>query len=804
MVRVRFATTVAWVFLCTVGAQAGVLSGVVADPDGRPVEQARVELTPRAGGAPLIAESDSSGGFQFERLAAGTYLLEAASSDAELRRTLTVEYAGGDERLDVGLELTAQRTEVVVSSTFGPETVFETAKAIDAVTDKETERRNEVFVAEAIRHLPGVRVKQLRGPGGLTKIQIRGQRNQDTSLLIDGFRFRDAAGTQSDATAFYQDMNLVDASRVELLRGSGSSLYGTNAMAGVVNVVSDPGGGRPHGEIRGEGGGLGLWRGTARAGGGAFDNRLLYSGGFSHLNVTEGVDGDDAHRNSSVQGFAKVFVNPKSSISGRIWATDGFSALNESPAVPAELAANHPASGPIQARALPFDQVDRYARGETFAPGSATFVPAFNDPDTRRTSAFLAYAFAFEQRPTPNASWRATYSGVDTRRSFRDGPAGRSQFDPVFSSLTRQEGRTDTLQVRGDLRRDVHHVTGGYEFEREDFFNRNTDENPDLALRPNAVADAGMDSHAMFAQDQMRLLDGRLQIALSGRAQWFRLSTPSFTGDQNPYSGAAVETPDAAYTGDVAAAYFFRESGTKLRAHFGNAYRAPSNYERFGSSFFFGSFSFWGDPRLGPERSTSVDFGLDQWLADDKLKLSATVFYTDLRDTIVFDFGFTDPETDPFGRGGGYRSLGGALARGFELSASAKPSRSTTLTANYTYSNSDSDTPTVPGTDFRQMLGVSDHLANFTAMQRVGRRLDVTFDLFWASDYPLRLFGASERFIFDGPLKADAVVSYTIPLADGPDLRLYGKVENLLDRTYFEDGFQTPGAWGVGGVEVRF
>jgi len=799
------AAAMAALFLfCCADVRAQVLTGIVSDPEGRPVAEARLELTPRGGGVPRVVESDDSGAYQFERLPAGGYLLEAAAADHELRRTLAVDHQGADQTLDVQLELVAQRTEVVVSSTFGPETVFESAKAVDVVTADEIERRNEFTLGEALRHLPGIRIKQQRGPGGFTKVQVRGQRNQDTALLIDGFRFRDAAGTQGDATAFYQDMNIVDASRVELLRGSGSSLYGTNAMAGVVNIVSDPGGGRPHGELRAEGGGLGFLRGTARAGGGAFDNQLLYSGGFSHVNVTDGVDGFDPHRNTSGHGFAKAFVNPKSSLSGRIWASDVFSALNESPTLPAEVVANHPASGPIPARGLAPDQVARFARGESFNPGNATFVPAFNDPDTRRTSAFLAYAVAFEQRPSPNVSWRASYSGVDTRRSFRDGPAGRSAFDPAFSSIARQEGRTDTLQLRGDIRRDVHHVTGGYEFEQESFSNFDTDENPDLSLRPNASAEVELRSNALFAQDQMRLLDGRLQIALSGRAQLFSLSTPTFSGTTNPYRGVAVDSPETALTGDVAAAYFFRESGTKFRAHFGNAYRAPSNYERFGSSFFFGEFNFWGDPRLSPERSTSIDFGIDQWLADDKLKVSATVFYTDLSETIVFDFGFIDSETDPFHRRGGYRNLGGALARGVEFSASAKPSRATTLTANYTYSNSDSDTPTVPGTDFRQMLGVSDHLVNLTAMQRIGRRLDVTFDLFWASDYPLRLFGASERLVFDGPLKADAVVSYTIPLADGPDLRFYGKIENLLDRTYFEDGFQTPGAWGVGGLEIRF
>jgi outer membrane cobalamin receptor len=113
-------------------------------------------------------------------------------------------------------------------------------------------------------------------------------RSSDTALLIDGLRFRDAAGTQGDASGFFQDMTIVDTERIEFLRGSGSSLYGSHAMAGVINVNSSQGGGKTHGEIRAEGGGLGLLRGVARVGGGLADNRFIYSGGFSHLNVTDG------------------------------------------------------------------------------------------------------------------------------------------------------------------------------------------------------------------------------------------------------------------------------------------------------------------------------------------------------------------------------------------------------------------------------------------------------------------------------------------------------------------------------------
>lgn len=792
------------VFLLADPLSAQSLSGRVLDPQDAVVAEAELRLYSRADGSVRSARSGREGAYAFERLAQGDYLLEAEAARSALRGSVEIRIDSEDLNSDIRLDVAAQRTEVLVSASFAPQSVFETAKAVDAVDADEINRRDEFALGEAIRHLPGVRVQSQRGPGGLTAIRIRGMRNQDTSLLVDGMRFRDSAGLQGDATAFFQDMQIVDAGRVELLRGAGSSIYGSHAMAGAINIVTDSGGGRPHGEIRAEGGGLGFLRGKARLGGGALDERLLYSGGFSHLNVTEGVDGFDPYRNTSGHGFAKLALTPKASLSGRVWATDAFSALNESPTFDPAVTANHPASGPIPARALPGPETARFARGEPISAGNATFIPGFNDPDNHRTGAFLATAVVFEHRPTPVASWRLSYHGVDTNRSFRDGPAGRSAFDPVFSNESRIEGRTDTVQARADLRKGVHHATLGYELERESYFNRETDENPDALLRPNAVSDVDMASHAVFAQDQMRLFDGRLQLALSGRTQGFRLGDAFFTGPDNPYQGADVEAPRAAFTGDAAAAYFLRSTSTKLRAHVGNSYRAPSSFERFGGTFFFGAFSFWGDTRLNPERSASVDFGIDQWLARERVQLSATAFYTSLQETIVFDFGVIDPTTDPFGRGGGYRNAGGGLTRGVELSASVSPVRATTLSANYTHQNADSRTPTVAGTGFHKMLGVSDHLFNLTLLQRIGSRVDVTFDFFAASELSQQFFGAADRLVFAGPKKADISTGYRIPMSDRVDLRLYGQLENVFDQEYYEVGFQTPGRWGRAGLEVQF
>ena len=65
---------------------------------------------------------------------------------------------------------------------------------------------------------------------------------------------------------------------------------------------------------------------------------------------------------------------------------------------------------------------------------------------------------------------------------------------------------------------------------------------------------------------------------------------------------------------------------TKLRLHVGNGYRVPSLYERFGSYFFLGTFFPLGNPQLKPERSIAVDGGVEQYLANERVKLTGTLF----------------------------------------------------------------------------------------------------------------------------------------------------------------------------------
>ena len=773
---------------------ADSLTGRVLDPQGEAVANTDLTLFDRNSGELHKASSSVKGEYGFQNIPAGTYLMEAQTSAASMTTSETVTVSGATSK-DVTLSIARPTIRVEVTATNTPLSEQEVAKVIDVVDAQEINARDEFSIAEVVRNVPGVRVRQQGGPGGFTAIQTRGLRNYDTAVLIDGLRFRDGAGLQGDATAFIEDMMVVDTSRIEYLRGSGSALYGTNALSGVINVNSNQGGGSTRGSIRAEGGGLGMLRGAANIGGGAADDRLVYSGGFSHLNVVNGIRGNTPYRNSSGQAFGKFRIKPKMSLSGRFWGSDALLRSLTNAAFPSSVTANFPASGAVKAIPLAESQVALYEKGLPFSAGNATFVPSVSDPDGRQASSFVAAAVIFNHELTENSSYRLSYQGVRTNRTLGNGPAGTSGFEPLTSESSRFDGRTHTVQARLDSRIGRYNLINvGYEFERENYLNVETGANINIDNQ----------NHAFFGQDQLQLMDGRLQIAASGRIQYFRLQGLQVAGQQNPYSGVTVQNPDNAYTGDVSVAYFIRSSQTKLRGHAGNSYRAPSPYERFGASYFSGFYSYYGDPRLKPEHATAFDFGLDQWLMNSKVRLGATFFYTNLRDTIIFDFA-NFPSNDPFGRFGGYEnSKGGGIARGVELSTQITPTSKTNVQFNYTFTNANSRAPTI-GTSFFETLGVSKHQFSAVATQHLTRRLSVTFDYFIAGEYSYSPFGANgRRLIFSGPNKADFVANYSIPVGDKRSVDVYGKLENAFDVRYFELGSTTPGIWGIGGIKFNF
>jgi vitamin B12 transporter len=788
-----------------VADDAATIIGRVLDAQGAGVAGALVTLYARSPVVRLTTRADASGAYRFERLAAGEYLIEAdargfAPASAQRVRVRANESATTDVRLEVA---SLREEAVVVTASDTAQAVDEVSKSLTTVTRHEMEERDEFSVAEALRDVPGLRVQQLGGPGSLFTIKARGLRNEDTAILLDGMRLRDPSAPQGDFSGYLSDLDVVNLDRVEVLRGSGSSLYGTNAIGGVVNLVTEEGGGQTRGELLAEGGSLGFFRGRAQLAGGTHSNRFAYSLGASHRNVTRGVDGHDASRNTSLQGRALFRLTPTATLTARGYFSDSFVQLNDDPR---PIVGTLPTVGVINAIPISLSELRRFESGvpaSRLSNGGATFIPSANDPDNARATRFFSGALRFNHRPTEKFGYTISYQGNTTHGVFTDGPAGTG-FEPAGSTRTDFDGRAHTLNARADLLVGTHNIiTAGYEFERETFINRQFPE----SASDNFALTVSERSHALFAQDQVRLLNDRLQLSAGFRAQFFNLNAPRFTPSASaPYTNIAFASPPNAYTGDGSIAYFFPRTNTKLRGHVGNGYRAPSLFERFGASFsnLFG-FSAFGDPRLAPERSISFDAGIDQTLAHNRVRASATYFYTRLQETILFDFTGLVSQPDPFGRFGGYVNTRGGLARGVELEFDAAPTRTLDVRASYTFTNSDERTPRVGQI---RAFAIPDHVFSIVATERLTSRVFFNFDLAATSNYLAPIFDpssfASLVYRFNGATKADAGASYRLPLNESRSLRFFGVVENLFGNTIYESGFRTAGRTARAGAQFSF
>ena len=788
--------------LCAQVATTHSLAGRVVDPSGAAVPGAAVRLFNRTHDLELTSISNDSGGFRFDRLLRGEYLIEARTDALDRANPLSVSVGGpGSREVTLSLQVRGLSTAVSVTSSATPLSDDEAGKAMDVIDAPELARRGEITFSESIRATPGVRVQQLGGPGSFTRVLTRGLRAYDSAVTVDGVRFRDAGAVQADATAFLGDLLVIDADRIEVLRGSGSSLYGSNAIGGVFNLVTDQGGGPLRGELSAEGGGLGLFRGLARFAGGARENRIQYSAGAAHLDVNGGIDGIENVRNTGGQGSILFRPTAGTALSARLLAHDSTVGLTSNPQA-APLSNLPPGNVPVPAIALAPAQIRLLEQGQPVVWGNATFAPNLRDPDARRYAQFYSSLVQWTQQISGRANYRVLWHRFDSTRDNVNGQRGAG-YQPFVESSNLFGGRYDTLQARTDLSLSRANLfTAGYEWEREDYDNWARDWNPDPTFRVDARSRANQRSHALFLQDQARFLSDRLIVNVSGRLQHFNLRPPKFEGGAPRYEGFVLKSPPNAWTGDASVAYLVPTSGTKLRAHAGNGYRAPSLYERFGTSFFFGEFSPYGDPRLRPERTIAFDAGADQYFASDRYRLGVTYFYTRLQEVI----GFAGLVNDPFGRWGGYVNTGGGLARGVEVIGEARPLRSLILRSSYAYTNADERKSILTDGSVRT-IRVLPHAFSFVASHQITRRLQVTADFLAGSEYVSGTFfvGSGTRpYLFPGPRKLDASASYTHPVTERSSLRFFTRIENVLNQRYFEDGFRTPRTWATAGMSFLF
>ena len=787
--------------LATASAQSGAsLAGSVKDPQGRPVAGATIAVVSRSGAASTTTTSDSSGKYRLERLPAGDYLLRATARGfaSFLIDDIHVSAATAATR-DVALQVAGIHEQVVVTASGTPQMFDQVSKATTVIDQSDADARDATAVSDVVAFAPGVRAQQLGGTGAFTTIQIRGSRDQGTALLVDGLRLRDASAIQGDATGLIDDLLFTNADRIEVMNGAGSSLYGTNAIGGVINVLTNEGGGRTRGNVLLEGGSLGTMRGRAQVAGGALADRIQYSAGAVESYVTSGVGGDTPFRDASAQGRITFHLAPSTRLTARLLGADSFGRVLGSPDAIGATAG----LGIVNAIPLSSSLAALYASGTPLSKltiGNATFIPAPNNPDSTRAGRFVDAALILNGQIAPTLDYTLSYQLVSNGRRYNDGPAG-ADFQPSGNTRSVYDGRIQT--AAGQLHYQVARnnlLTAGYEFEKETFAYDNADtSNPSAASAVNVT----QQSHSAFAQDQVRLFADRLQLSAGFRAQVFELNTPAFFPlSAAPFQLATFPSLTPAYTGDASAAYFFRGSGTKLRAHAGRGYRAPSLYERFGAGYssFYG-YSIYGDPRLTPERSLSFDSGIDQTFFAGRVKASATYFYTLFQNAVTFS---SSINSDPFGRFFGYANTRGGISRGIETSASVAPTRSLKVIAAYTYIKAQERSPIVG--NVLQSFVIPKNQFSLQVVEQATSRLSFVVDTIDSSSYLTPIYGANgtKAYQFDGLHKINAGAGYRIPLREYHSVRFFVRANNIFDQSYFENGFTTPGRTALGGLQYEF
>lgn len=758
------------------GQQTSTIEGSVTTVSGQSGRNAIVILVSETGAQIGRVNANEQGSFVFSNIADGRY--ELIANVGRLSAKQIVNVAGGDA-LNIQLIAGQNISEIVTVSADSPQSLDEVSKTVNVISGQEMRERADFSLIESLRSIPGFRIQQLGGFGRMASVKTRGLRNHDTAILIDGIRFRDAAAINGDASSFLSDITLTSVSRVEVLRGTGTAVHGTNAIGGAVNFITPQAREGWHGQVSGAFGGLGLGRFRGNTSYGSANGKFGFNIGGAYTAYTKGIDGDDDAFNTNIQPRFDFRPTDRTAFSARFFYSDASVKLNSSPDT---LGVMPPTNATI---------ID--------AKQGVNFIYDVNDPDNKQKSRFLSSVFTFTHAFTNDLSLNAHYSGLKTRRINDNGLLGVGW---QSESRSYNDGLIQTVNANLLWTPKHHTVRFGYEFEHEKYGNN--------GFTPSGTDDnftrAYQSSNTFFINDVVSLDKGRLQLMGGMRAQWFDLKTPKFSDNVAYYNNVTAVDPPAAYTFDGAASYYFR-TGTKLRAHVGTGYRVPSLYERFGSyhtTWPAPGFVVLGGPDLKPERSKAFDAAVEQNLHNGKTRLTATYFYTDLTDII----GYGAITNDPFNRLNGYLNTIGGIARGGEFSATFKPTSSTDIFTSYTLTKSLQREPQVGGSGILQSLAIPEHQFTMVATQRY-KRFWVNADLLINSNYLGTIFSnttfSSYVYRFDGNKRVDLTGGYTFKLNNEKyDLRVFGTIENLFDNEYYDNGFRTAGINGRIGLSFGF
>ena len=547
---------ISWLSIAAVNVAAQQeLSGTVVDESGSALPRVAVKLVDQGDVEVATTFTDSRGAFRFQRACDRCAVVVSLSGFKAARAAVSP-----DNPVMVTLSVAPVRESVVVSATRTETPTSQVGAAVTVFTAEEIQRRHVSVVAELLRGTPGATVVKAGGVGNVTSLFVRGGESSYNKVLLDGIPLNEPGGTFN-----FSNLTTDFVERIEVVRGAQSALFGSDAMASVVQLISRrPPRGLSHPTIlaSGEAGSYDSRRGSASVGfsSGTWDGSL-HAGRQHTANRVPNNDFD----NTTIAGNGGVM--PSSTVSLRL--------------------------------------VGRTEFGRTGVPGATAFGRPDMDAFFHRRDGVIGTTL--EHQISDRWQQRITYAlSVSHQQStnLTIDPPYLPRFDGHVAPFTFSDFPYDSLT---DLRR--HFVT----YQADTRIGGGSTSEQVLTFAFDVNSERGVLTNRL-AGSVVRA--SRDNFGWTAQHQWFGARASIASGlrvEQNDSFGTAV-APRISVA--VAAA-----ANTKLKLNAGLGVKEPTILQSFSPSP-----SFLGNPDLEPERATTVDAGVEQRLLGQRLKLEAIWF----------------------------------------------------------------------------------------------------------------------------------------------------------------------------------
>jgi len=212
--------------------------------------------------------------------------------------------------------------EVVVTASRIEELLKYSPDSVTIVTGEEIQKKGKQTVIDVLKDVPGVSIAQYGTPGGSSSIYLRGTNNAHTLIMIDGVRVGDPMST--DGKMSITDLSTDNIERIEIVRGAQSVLYGSDAIGGVINIITKKGKGKPKFYLSSEGGSFETFR--ERAGVSGSNDKINYAASVSRLDMKRVSRADEDLGNTERDYYHDTNISAR--VDGQISETVrmGFSA----------------------------------------------------------------------------------------------------------------------------------------------------------------------------------------------------------------------------------------------------------------------------------------------------------------------------------------------------------------------------------------------------------------------------------------------------------------------------------------------